>query len=90
MSGAELKTIILTHLQHDSHGLISVSGLRVSARCGKSGVELKLTRGRFLTGFLRLADGRRVWFPGTILPAETHAETFTLNANTALPASWPK
>ena len=44
MSGAELKTVILTHLQHDSHGLISLSGMRVSARCGKSGVELKLTR----------------------------------------------
>jgi 2',3'-cyclic-nucleotide 2'-phosphodiesterase (5'-nucleotidase family) len=44
MSGAELKTVILTHLQHDSHGLISLSGMRVSARCGKSGAELKLTR----------------------------------------------
>jgi 2',3'-cyclic-nucleotide 2'-phosphodiesterase (5'-nucleotidase family) len=44
MTGAELKTVILTHLQHDAHGLISLSGMRVSARCGKSGVELKLTR----------------------------------------------
>ena len=44
MSGAELKTVILTHLQHDSHGLISLSGMRVEARCGKSGLELKLTR----------------------------------------------
>ena len=44
MSGAELKSVILAHLQHDAHGLISVSGVRVSARCGKSGAELKLTR----------------------------------------------
>jgi 5'-nucleotidase len=44
MSGAELKTVISTHLTHDSHGLISLSGMRVSARCGKSGLELKLTR----------------------------------------------
>ena len=44
VTGAELKTVISTHLQHDAHGLISLSGLRVSARCGKSGVELKLTR----------------------------------------------
>jgi 2',3'-cyclic-nucleotide 2'-phosphodiesterase (5'-nucleotidase family) len=44
MTGAELKTVILTHLQHDAHGLISLSGMRVNARCGKSGAELKLTR----------------------------------------------
>jgi len=44
MTGAELKTVILKHLQQDAHGLISVSGIRVNARCGKSGVELKLTR----------------------------------------------
>jgi len=44
VTGAELKTVILTHLQHDAHGLISLSGIRVNARCGKSGVELKLTR----------------------------------------------
>ena len=44
MTGAELKTVISTHLQHDAHGLISVSGIRVDARCGKTGVELKLVR----------------------------------------------
>ena len=44
ITGAELKTVILTHLQHDSHGLISLSGLRVSARCGKKGAEIKLVR----------------------------------------------
>jgi len=44
LTGAELKTVISTHLQHDAHGLISLSGMRVSARCGKSGIELKLTR----------------------------------------------
>jgi len=44
MTGAELKTVISTHLQHDAHGLISVSGIRVDARCGKSGAELKLVR----------------------------------------------
>jgi len=44
LSGAELKTVLATHLAHDAHGLISLSGLRVDARCGKSGIELKLTR----------------------------------------------
>ncbi|HYP77244.1 MAG TPA: 5'-nucleotidase C-terminal domain-containing protein [Polyangiaceae bacterium] len=44
ITGAELKTVISTHLQHDAHGLISLSGIRVNARCGKSGLELKLTR----------------------------------------------
>ena len=44
LTGAELKTVISTHLQHDAHGLISLSGMRISARCGKSGIELKITR----------------------------------------------
>lgn len=44
MTGAELKTVILTHLLHDAHGLISLSGIRVHARCGKSGAEVKLVR----------------------------------------------
>lgn len=44
LTGAELKTVIATHLQHDAHGLISLSGMRVDARCGKSGLEVKLTR----------------------------------------------
>lgn len=44
ISGAELRAVILAHLQRDAHGLISVSGLRVNAYCGKSGIELKLTR----------------------------------------------
>lgn len=44
LTGAELKTVIKAHLQHDAHGLISLSGMHVNARCGKSGLELKLTR----------------------------------------------
>jgi len=44
LTGGELRAVILAHLAHDSHGLISISGLRVSARCGKSGAEVKLTR----------------------------------------------
>jgi len=44
LTGAELKTVIAAHLQHDAHGLISLSGIQVVARCGKSGLELKLTR----------------------------------------------
>jgi len=44
LTGAELKSVLLTHIQHDAHGLISMSGMRVTARCGKSGIELKLTR----------------------------------------------
>ncbi|HEX2674773.1 MAG TPA: hypothetical protein VHM25_28050, partial [Polyangiaceae bacterium] len=40
----ELKTVIAAHLQHDAHGLISLSGIQVVARCGKSGLELKLKR----------------------------------------------
>ena len=44
LTGAELKRVISTHLQHDAHGLISLSGIRVSARCGPKGAEIKLVR----------------------------------------------
>jgi 5'-nucleotidase len=44
LSGAELKTMLSAHLGHDAHGLISLSGLRLDARCAKRGLELKLTR----------------------------------------------
>jgi len=44
LTGAELKAVVLSHIQQDAHGLISLSGVRVSARCGKSGIELKMTR----------------------------------------------
>jgi len=44
LTGAELKSVIATHLQHDAHGLISLGGMRVNARCGKAGLELRLTR----------------------------------------------
>lgn len=44
LTGAELKTVLAAHLQHDAHGLISLSGMRVNARCGKAGFELSLTR----------------------------------------------
>ena len=44
LTGAELRTVLATHLQHDAHGLISLSGLRVRAQCGKAGLELSLTR----------------------------------------------
>ncbi|HET7544472.1 MAG TPA: 5'-nucleotidase C-terminal domain-containing protein [Polyangiaceae bacterium] len=44
LTGAELKTVLENHLRHDAHGLISLSGMRVNARCGKSGFELQLSR----------------------------------------------
>jgi 5'-nucleotidase len=44
LTGGELKAVILAHLSQDAHGIISLSGVRVSARCGKGGAEVKLTR----------------------------------------------
>ncbi len=44
ITGAELKAVILAHLTHDAHGLISLSGIRVTARCGSKGPEVKLVR----------------------------------------------
>lgn len=44
ITGAELKAIVASHIQHDAHGLISISGVRVTARCTYKGIEIKLTR----------------------------------------------
>lgn len=42
LTGAELKTVLASHLAHDAHGLVSLSGVRVRSRCGRSGLELTL------------------------------------------------
>jgi 5'-nucleotidase len=44
ITGAELKAVVLSHIQHDDHGLISVSGVRVKAHCTPKGVALELYR----------------------------------------------
>jgi 2',3'-cyclic-nucleotide 2'-phosphodiesterase (5'-nucleotidase family) len=44
MTGAELKRVLTEHLSHDAHGFVSLSGLRVDARCGHSGLEVTLRR----------------------------------------------
>jgi 2',3'-cyclic-nucleotide 2'-phosphodiesterase (5'-nucleotidase family) len=44
VTGAELKRVLFEHLSHDAHGFVSLSGLRVSARCGHSGLEIALRR----------------------------------------------
>jgi 5'-nucleotidase len=44
VTGAQLKTLLAKHLSRDAHGLVSVSGFRVSARCGRTGLEITLTR----------------------------------------------
>ena len=44
VTGAELKRVLTEHLSHDAHGFVSLSGLRVSARCGRSGLEVALRR----------------------------------------------
>ena len=59
LTGAELKRAILAHLAHDAHGLISISGLHIDARCGRKGPELKLLR----------ANGREVSDRETLLLA---------------------
>jgi 5'-nucleotidase len=44
VTGAQLKTLLAKHLSRDAHGLVSVSGFRVGARCGLTGLEITLTR----------------------------------------------
>jgi 5'-nucleotidase len=43
-TGAELKRVLSEHLSHDAHGFVSLSGLRVNAHCGRSGLEVALRR----------------------------------------------
>ncbi len=44
LTGAELKTLLTAHLSHDAHGIVSLSGLRIVARCGKAGLEVSVRR----------------------------------------------
>lgn len=47
-------------------------------------MELKLTRGQFLTGYLRLENGARVRLPGTVVPVLTHTATLGLSDGSSL------
>jgi 2',3'-cyclic-nucleotide 2'-phosphodiesterase (5'-nucleotidase family) len=44
LTGAQLRHAIRRHLESGRHGIISVSGLRVVARCTKDGLEVELMR----------------------------------------------
>ncbi len=44
MTGAELRAALAVHLTHNAHGLVSISGLKLSTRCAKTGLEITLTR----------------------------------------------
>ena len=44
LTGKELKQLLARHLSRDAHGLVSVSGFRVKARCGNTGLEVSLQR----------------------------------------------
>jgi len=48
LTGAELRALLARHLSHDAHGLVSLSGFRVKARCAPGGlaVELRRTNGK--------------------------------------------
>ena len=44
VSGAELRRVFERHLANDLHGIASISGLRIEARCAGSRLELALVR----------------------------------------------
>jgi len=44
LTGAQLKALLVKHLSREAHGIVSISGFRVQARCGHAGLELKLQR----------------------------------------------
>jgi hypothetical protein len=44
LTGAQLKAALAGHLSHDAHGLVALSGVRLSTRCRKSELEVTLRR----------------------------------------------
>lgn len=56
LSGEELSRVLAQHVQSAAHGLISISGVRVKARCLNGQLELKLSRenGAPITGKTQL------------------------------------
>jgi 2',3'-cyclic-nucleotide 2'-phosphodiesterase (5'-nucleotidase family) len=56
VSGAELREVLRTHLSHDAHGLVSVSGITVNARCKAGNLEVELIR----KGGRAISDGERL------------------------------
>lgn len=50
LSGEELTRVLAAHLSHDAHGIVSVAGLKVRARCrdGQLEVELRRPNGRLI------------------------------------------
>ncbi len=44
LSGAELKQVLSRHLVSGAHGIVSVAGIRVLARCSQDGLKLELLR----------------------------------------------
>ena len=44
LSAGELKTVLVRHLTRDLHGIVSIAGLRVSARCTANELALDLLR----------------------------------------------
>jgi len=56
LTGAELRAAIAAHLERERHGIISIAGARIVARCtaGRLGVELTRTNGKLIR------DGDRI------------------------------
>lgn len=44
LSGKELKAVLEAHLSHDDHGVVSLSGIRVEARCADEKLRVTLLR----------------------------------------------
>jgi 5'-nucleotidase len=56
LTAEELAHVLTSHLQHDEHGLVSISGVRVKATCRDGALRLELSRndGRAIPGGARL------------------------------------
>ncbi len=85
MTGAELRQVLTRHLESGAHGIVSVAGMRVIARCTPKGVSVELRRpdGRLIRDSAKLTvatsdylvTGGDDLFTGLELsPADVHAD----------------
>jgi 2',3'-cyclic-nucleotide 2'-phosphodiesterase (5'-nucleotidase family) len=81
LTGAELRRVIAAHLERDRHGIISVAGARVSARCRGDRLEVSLKK----PSGKPIADGDRVTVVTSDYLATGGDELFTGPGRPAVP-----
>ncbi len=85
MTGAELKQVLARHLESGAHGIVSVAGMRVVAKCTPKGLSIELRRpnGRLIRDNAKLTvatsdylvtGGDDLFTQLKLPPADVHAD----------------